>query len=188
MAKEKSVRSILTAKRNLVIGAILSGSLATLPAMAVQLGNGQIAFNYPPRLVRAATSFRSANTPATYHFTLAIPENAGEPLGAVTISQRENLDTTSFDPSRRRAFLGNSFAGGSEVSLAGIGGEQPNKPGEATVVFDPPVPPGTTVTVALGTKRNPSGGIYLFGVTAFPAREDSSGQFLGYGRLHFGSR
>nr|WP_199755917.1 DUF2808 domain-containing protein [Chroococcidiopsis cubana] len=48
--------------------------------------------------------------------------------------------------------------------------------------------PGTTVTVALRAKRNPSGGIYLFGVTAFPTGEKSSGQFLGYGRLHFGSR
>jgi hypothetical protein len=188
MAKEKSVHSILTATRNLAIGAIFSGSLVTLPAIAVQFSNGQTAFNYPPRLVRAATSFRSANTPATYHFTLAIPENAGEPLGAVTISQRENLDTISFDPSRSRAFLGNSFAGGPEVSLASIGREYPNKPGEATIVFDPPVPPGTKLTVALRAKSNPSGGVYLFGVTAFPDGEDSSGQFLGYGRLHFGPR
>ena len=74
------------------------------------------------------------------------------------------------------------------MPLASIGGEQPNKPGEATIAFDPPVSPGTTVTVALRAKRNPSGGVYLFGVTAFPAGERSWGQFLGYGRLHFGPR
>ncbi|MDZ4877634.1 MAG: hypothetical protein CLLPBCKN_007069 [Chroococcidiopsis cubana SAG 39.79] len=74
------------------------------------------------------------------------------------------------------------------MPLASIGGEQPNKPGEAMIAFDPPVSPGTTVTVALRAESNPDGGIYLFGVTAFPAREKSSGQFLGYGRLHFGSR
>jgi len=188
MTKQTSARNILTAKRNLAIGAILSGSLISLPVMAVQLGNGQIAFNYPPRLVRATTSYKSPHTPATYYFTLAIPQNAGEPLGAVTISQRENSDTISFDPSRSRAFLGNRFVRDSEIPLASIGGEQPNKPGEATIAFDPPVPPGNTVTVALRAKRNPSGGVYLFGVKAFPDGENSSGQFLGYGRLHFGSR
>jgi len=188
MAKQASARSILTAKRNLALGATLSGFLVTLPAIAVQLSNGQTAFNYPPRLVRAATSFISADTPATYHFTLAIPKNAGEPLKAVTVSQRENLDPVSFDPSRSHAFLGDSFAGGSEVTLARIDGEQSNKPGEATIAFDPPVLPGSTVTVALRAKRNLSEGTYLFGVTAFPAGENSSGKFLGYGRLHFVAR
>ncbi|MDV2994487.1 MAG: hypothetical protein N4J56_004141 [Chroococcidiopsis sp. SAG 2025] len=187
MNKQISARNILT-KRNLAIGAILSSSLISLPVMAVQLGNGQTAFNYPPHLVRATTSYKSPHMSATYYFTLAIPQNAGEPLGAVTISQRQNSDTISFDPSRSRAFLGDRFARGSEIPLASIGGEQPNKPGEATIAFDPPVPPGNTVTVALRAKRNPNGGIYLFGVTAFPAGEKSSGQFLGYGRLHFGSR
>lgn len=28
-------------------------------------------------------------------------------------------------------------------------------------------------------------GVYLFGVTAFPAGEKSHGQFIGFGRLHF---
>ena len=78
MIKQTSARNIL-AKKNLAIGAILSGSLITLPATAVQLSNGQMAFNYPPRLVRATTSYKSPHTPATYYFTLAIPQNAGEP-------------------------------------------------------------------------------------------------------------
>jgi hypothetical protein len=86
------------------------------------------------------------------------------------------------------AFIGNSFAGGPAVSLASIGGEQPSDSNEVTLVFDPPISPGKTVTVALKAARNPlPGGIYLFGVTAFPPGENSSGLFLGYGRLHLDS-
>lgn len=63
---------------------------------------------------------------------------------------------------------------------------QPAKSGEVTVAFNPPVQPGKTVTVALRAKKNPTGGgIYLFGIKAFPGGENSYGQFLGYGRLHF---
>ncbi|MEO0844697.1 MAG: DUF2808 domain-containing protein, partial [Cyanobacteria bacterium J06643_5] len=55
-----------------------------------------------------------------------------------------------------------------------------------SVIFNPAVEPGKTVTIALKPVRNPSTeGIYLFGVTAFPEGEKSHGQFLGYGRLHF---
>lgn len=64
MNKQISARNILT-KRNLALGAILSGSLISLPVMAVQLGNGQTAFNYPPHLVRATTSYKSPHMSAT---------------------------------------------------------------------------------------------------------------------------
>jgi hypothetical protein len=34
-------------------------------------------------------------------------------------------------------------------------------------------------------KHNPiGGGVYLFGVTAYPMGDHSSGMFLGYGRFH----
>lgn len=186
MTKETSTPSVLTAKQNLLFGATLFSSfLIILPAMAGRLSNGRTTFNSPPRLVRAATSFVSADSPATYHFTLAIPQNAGESLGAVTVSQRENLDLVSFDLTRTHAFLGDSFAGGSEIPLARTDSQQSDKPGQAAIAFDPPVPPGKTVTVALRAKHNPSEGTYLFGVTAFPAGEERAGKFLGYGRLHF---
>jgi hypothetical protein len=55
-----------------------------------------------------------------------------------------------------------------------------------SVTFDPPIAPGQTVTVGLRPVRNPNvGGVYLFGVTAFPAGEKVHGQFLGFGRLQF---
>lgn len=126
---------------------------------------------------------------ATYHFTLKVPQNAGESLKAVTIVQHEGPDTVVFQEDKSRAFAGGSFAGGPQVPLASVGGPQPLDINEETVVFDFPVPPGSTVTVALTPKRNPDrAGVYLFGVTAYPVGESSSGQFLGYGRLHFFDR
>ncbi|MGB3138815.1 MAG: DUF2808 domain-containing protein [Nodosilinea sp.] len=41
-----------------------------------------------------------------------------------------------------------------------------------------------TVTVTLQTPRNPWGGVYLFGVTGYPAGDSGVGQPLGYGRIH----
>jgi len=42
------------------------------------------------------------------------------------------------------------------------------------------------VTIGVKPRRNPDfGGVYLFGVTAFPAGEKSRGLYLGAGRLHF---
>jgi acyl dehydratase len=59
-------------------------------------------------------------------------------------------------------------------------------PGTTTVVFEQPVQPGTTVTVAVDAKANPGfGGIYEFGVTAYPEGDQVVSQFLGYGRIAF---
>ncbi len=156
----------------------------SLPAAAIEFPDGQTAFDRAPRLIRTAASFRGRrNRAATYHFTIEVPSDAGEALKAVKISQRENFsETISFKPSENRAFIGDSFAGGPALSLAPVGGT--SKPGTFTVVFDQPVPPGSTVTVALKPERNPfTGGVYLFGVTAYPEGEDSIGLYLGSGRI-----
>ena len=53
-----------------------------------------------------------------------------------------------------------------------------------TVIFDPPVPPGNTVSIGLKPVRNPDyGGVYQFGITAYPPGENSPGLYLGVGRL-----
>jgi hypothetical protein len=151
-----------------------------------ELSDRQPFFAHPPRLIRAAASQTAGYTPSTYEFTLTVPQNAGQPLKAVTIAQVENLETIQFDTNRSRAFAGQRFAVGSEIPLASVGGPQPSNPGEVTVVFDQPVQPGSTVTVALETQSNPGwGGVYLFGITAFPGTENGLGQFLGYGRINF---
>ncbi|WP_374869547.1 DUF2808 domain-containing protein [Pelatocladus sp. BLCC-F211] len=162
----------------------LPSFLLVSPAVAIRLNNGQVAFNNSPRLIRSAASFISSNTPATYQFTISVPKDAGESLEAVTIMQQPNVEKISFDLNQNRAFKGKSFAGGPALHLANIGGPKPRS-NKVTVVFNPPVAPGNTVTVELRAKHNPKFGVYLFGVTAYPAGEKGIGQFLGYGRLHF---
>ncbi|PSB24430.1 DUF2808 domain-containing protein [Stenomitos frigidus] len=147
---------------------------------------GQTFFSHPPQLMRVAASQIGKDTPSTYEFALTVPKDAGRPLKAVTIAQATNVETVKFVVSSSKAFVGDRLTASSEIRLASVGGEQPVNPGEVTIVFDQPVQPGSTVTVALAAQRNPTwGGVYEFGVTAYPAGENGLGQFLGYGRLNF---
>jgi hypothetical protein len=146
----------------------------------------QTFFNHPPQLIRTAVSQSAVHIPSTYEFTLTLPQDAGQPLKAITITQVENLETVKFDVSDSKAFVGERLTASSEIRLASIGGNQPPKEGEVTIVFDQPVQPGSTVTVTLAAQQNPSwANVYLFGVTAYPVGENSLGQFLGYGRIDF---
>jgi hypothetical protein len=154
------------------------------PVSQSSLSNGKTFFSHPPRLVRVNASQKEAYAPSTYEFTLTLPSDAGQPLKAVRIAQERNLETVKFDISRSKAFVGERFAAGPEIPLASMGGAQP-APGEATIVFDQPVQPGSTVTVAFEAEANPGlGGVYEFGVTAFPDGENGLGQSLGLGRLN----
>lgn len=152
---------------------------------AVQLADGTTYFVQPPSLEQARTTYTNVNAPsATYYFTINVPENAGEPLQRVTIDQRQGTDRVRFELKDTRAFIGTSFKKGAKLTL----GEVTRIPNTRTISvnLDPPVPPGRTVTIALRPTRNPQfSGIYLFGVTAFPAGEKSHGQFLGFGRFNF---
>ncbi|AOX04075.1 hypothetical protein BJP34_01760 [Moorena producens PAL-8-15-08-1] len=169
----------------LILSTLVPTSFLALPTTAVELTNGETAFESSPRLLRATTTFNERRVEsAKYYFTIEVPEDAGKPLKAVKIEQRNNVGTIEFKVNESRAALRESFRGGQELSLVLIGGV--SKPGEVTVVFERPVEPGNTVTIALKPKRNPfQGGVYLFGVTVFPEGEDSSGLYLGSGRLHF---
>ncbi|MBW4440580.1 MAG: DUF2808 domain-containing protein [Plectolyngbya sp. WJT66-NPBG17] len=173
------------AVRNLVVplGIALSSVLSsvTLPAQAVQV-RGTTYFTSPPRLVGASTTQNYVYAwSATYYFTLDVLENAGEPLQRVTIAQNEGIDRVRFNLKETEAFDGdrrsNTKLGLGEVT-------QDDKTKAITVNFNPPVPPGKRVTIALSPYQNPAyGGVYLFGVTAFPQGEPSYGQFLGFGRI-----
>lgn len=168
----------------IALGLMLPLSLLPGTARAQETTSNRSFFTHAPRLVRTAASFQSPFTPSTYQFTVTVPENAGAPLQALRIVQAENFEKVNFDRNRSSAFLGNSFAGGTAVSLANIGGEAPANPNEVTVMFDQPIQPGQTVTVSLEADRNPTtGGIYQFGVTAFPVGETGMGIPLGYGRV-----
>jgi Protein of unknown function (DUF2808) len=162
-------------------------SVLPLTARAGQIG-GRGYFDHSPHLVRTAASNVLAHSPSAYEFTIQVPSDAGAALQTLKIVQEQNLDRVSFDPTQSRAFLGDHTARGQSVSLAAIGGEQPKNKSETTVTFNPPIQPGQTVTVVLDATSNPwNGGVYLFGVTAYPEGDQSSGLFLGYGRIHLQS-
>lgn len=168
----------------LALGMALPTALFTLPAIAGRFSNGKTFFERAPQLLRAAASNVTATVPgATYEFTLTVPADAGESLQSLFISQDANREAVQFS-GKQLAFAGDRYKAGPAVTLAKVVRSQPDT-GETKVVFDPPIQPGTTVTVALEAKSNPSSGAYLFGLTAYPAGENGIGQFLGYGRLHF---
>lgn len=161
------------------------GIVGAQPATAIQLADGTVYFAQPPRLVKATTTFNNVNAwGATYYFTLTVPQKAGEPLQKVTIIQREGGDNIRFDLKDSRAFVGTRNHKGARLTLGEVTRER--KTQTVSLTFNPPVPPGKTVTIGLRPVRNPLfSGVYLFGVTAFPLGEKAHGQFLGFGRLHF---
>ncbi len=165
-----------------VVGAIAAPHSS---AQALQLSDGTVFFTAPPRLVGASSTNNSVNAwSVTYYFTLNHLENAGEPLQRVTIVQDQGTDTVRFSPKETEAFEGTRDRLGSKLSLGEVTADRKSR--TVTVNFNPPLPPGKTVTIALSPDRNPLyGGVYLFGVTAFPPGEKTHGQFLGFGRLHF---
>lgn len=154
------------------------------PTSANLVSSSQLYFSHPPTLVRSNALHKSAGAPSAYEFTISVPADAGAPLKAITIAQDQNLETVKFNTKENKAFSGNRYAAGPELPLASVGGQE--VPGMTMVVFDQPVQPGSTVTVAVEAKSNPLwGGVYEFGVTAYPTAENGRGQFLGYGRITF---
>jgi hypothetical protein len=174
----------------------LGGTVAIAPSVsppsaeAVELSDGTVYFVSPPRLDPDSV-YSSRSSPAalgaTYYFTLTVPEDAGEPLSQVSITQREG-DTARqrviFQPAESFAFEGTRRDRGDALPLNNATFNADDQ--TLTLTFDPPVEPGTTVTVGVRPRNNPlSEGVYLFGITAYPPGEQVHGQFLGYGRLHF---
>ena len=169
----------------LVAGATVPSVILT-PATAGQFSDGRTFFDRPPSLVRTATSNPATRFSSTYEFTLTVPTDAGAPLQAVTITQAGSAEIVRFDTSKSVAFAGDQYGVGTRLPLASTGGMRSEHDTQTTIVFDPPVQPGTTVTIALAAKQNPRmGGTYLFGVTAYPAGDKGIGLFLGQGRLTF---
>lgn len=172
-----------------LLGATLGVSAALLStveiASAVRLADGTVYFVQPPSLLSATTTFNHVYVwGATYYFTLNLPENAGEPLQQVSITQQEGVDDIEFKLKESSAFEGTRPHKGEKITIKAIRKEDERR--TIIINFDPPVSPGKNITIALNPVRNPRfDGVYLFGVTAFPSGEKSHGQFLGFGRLHF---
>lgn len=173
-------------RSRLVKGVLALGmvGLATVPAVAVKLTDGKTYFVNPPRLQEVWATQRAANFwGSTYYFTLSLPSNAGEPLKKVEISLEPAPDYPRFDLRRTVAFTGTNEREATRLPLESVTFEPQKR--VIAVVFQPPVDPGTVVTIGLYAVRNPfTGGIYLYGVKAFPIGAEPHGQFLGYGRIH----
>jgi len=163
--------------------AMLTGSFIS-PATAVQLSDGRTYFENPPRLEKASVSQNAAYASSIYSFILTVPEKAGEPLGSVTIKPEPSPDYPRFDLSDISVYEGTSRRRRpSQYAFQVI--ESEKEPRTITLQFDPPIPPGRTITIDIRAFYNPgSGGVYLYGVTAFPPGEKPYGQFLGFGRIH----
>lgn len=160
------------------------GILSATAAQAVQLSDGKTHFVQPPQLLKAIATHKAAGFwSSSYYFTLSLPPNAGEPLQTVVIAQEQNVDQPRLDLRDSRAFEGNNIdRPGAALPLKNVTVDR--KTQTITITFDPPVAPGKTITIGLYPIQNPSaGGVYLYGVTAFPAGIPANGSFLGYGRI-----
>ena len=166
--------------------AIVGFKTSFIPStFARELSDGTVFFEKAPRLLDAFTYSTSAKVwGAKYYFIIELPEAAGEPLQKVVIQQRIGFETIRFRLEATSAFLGTPNQKGNNLSIKAVENNPSTK--EITVIFDPPIAPGSIFTVALKPRRNPSfGGIYLLGVTVFPAGDRSYGLYLGPGRFHF---
>lgn len=163
----------------------LSLALCTLAAstQAVQFPDGTVSFEQAPRLVEATTTIKAVGAwGAKYYFTIELPEEAGEPLQRVTFNLRQGADEIRFRADDTFAFIGTP--NGDRETLPQVASLDEDE--SISVVFEPPIAPGTVFTVGLRPRRNPDlDGVYLFGVTAFPTGEKPYGLYLGPGRLQF---
>jgi hypothetical protein len=152
-------------------------------SLAGQFPDGRIFFESSPTLVNFFATFQSVRAwGAKYYLIIALPPSLGAPLGTVTIQQQPNIQTIAFLVDQTFAFLGDRNQRGENLTLKSTTFD-PNTQ-TITVIFDPPVPPGNTVSIGLKPVQNPDyGGIYQFGITAYPPGDNSPGLALGVGRL-----
>lgn len=142
-------------------------------------------FYQPPRLTYLGASSNSIRIPnVNYYFTINLPENARTPLQQLEIKQRQGLEDIDFNLNKTIAYEGKRRQKKQEIAIQDV--TRNRKTQTISVIFDPPVSPGKTITIALRAVENPfSEGIYEFEVTAFPAGNNSRGQNPGVKRLSF---
>lgn len=170
------------------------GNVMTSAAEAVQLRDGKTYFINLPMLIEAETTVnRIYARNATYYFAIALPQNMGEPLQKLEISQKEGFDSIDFFENDTLAYVQSpsgervGIASKTEIVSSGDRSEDRNK---ITITFNPSIPASGDLNrkliVGLRPISNPrTDGTYLFGVTAFPQGDRPNSQFLGYGRLSF---
>lgn len=154
-----------------------------LPPLSVQLIDQVVYFVNPPRLISTATTSNKVSAPAIYYFTIAIPEDAGEPLQQIRLKQVSGGQVIRYNLQRTQAFEGVRSQLGATLPLQVTSDDQDST---LSVIFTPPLAPGRTLTLALRPGRNPDAeGVYFLGVSVIPAGENVSSQFIGFGRFQF---
>jgi hypothetical protein len=164
--------------------AIAFSSAIKFPVQGVEAPDGTVAFESGLLLLDAHTTFDGVRVKqARYYFDLELPDDIGESLQKVVIGQRNGGDEVTFKPEQTEVYLGDHRHKLQRVAAIVTRDEDTEK---ITVEFEQPIAPGNKVTIGLKPKSNPSyGGVYLFGVTAYPTGEKARGMYLGAGRLHF---
>jgi hypothetical protein len=164
--------------------AIALSSTIKLPAQAIKSPDGTVSFEAGLLLRDAHTTFNGVRVrQARYYFDLELPNDVGESLQKIVIQQRSGGDEVKFEPEETEVYLGNHRDRAERVQAIATIDEDT---GKITVRLEQPIPPGSSVTVGLKPESNPDyGGVYLFGVTAYPTGEKARSMYLGAGRLHF---
>ncbi len=159
-------------------------STSGFQSQAVKAPDGTVSFESGVLLVDTYATFSAIRVrQARYYFDLELPEAIGEPLKKVVIQQRRGSEDIDFRIDRTKAYLGDHRNRQEPLESTTSFNEET---GEVVVEFANPIPPGKNLTIGIKPRRNPDfGGVYLFGVTAFPAGEKSRGLYLGAGRIHF---
>ena len=142
-------------------------------------------FRQPPSFNYLGASSNSTRIPsATYYFTINLPQNAQTPLQQVKIKQRSGLETIDFNLKKTIAHEGKRRKKGEKIAIKDVNRNSKTK--TVSVVFDPPISPGKTITIGLRAFANPSSeGIYEFELMALPLGGESRAQNLGVKRLSF---
>jgi hypothetical protein len=181
-------RSAAIAGASLLALGSVWGFVAPSPTSAIQYSDGSVGFSYPLRLTDSyATRNLVYDGSVTYYLTFDFPAEAAEPLDRVVISMDEGFDPIfRFRTEDTEAFI-NTDAGRSPLGLGELTQDRDTQ--TFTITFDPPVDPGTPITLALRPYQNPRfAGVYLFGATAYPVGETVKSTFMGYARLSFYER
>ncbi len=170
----------------LVVGGALFTPCVSQSTSGMETSKIGTAFEKAPRLSPIFAIHTEAGGSSTYTFTVKVSKDAGQSLQAVRVTQLDGIKSISFRNNQSRAYLGDRVAEGQSIPLVSVGGEQESG---VLIPFEKPIAPGQSVTITLQVERNPSeGGIYQFGVTAYPVGDNSAGLYLGTERVNYESR
>jgi hypothetical protein len=165
----RNLRRAACGRAAVLLGAV--ALFAAAPTRGLEL-RGSTYFTSPPwkaELRSYNTNVGEANV--EHYLTLVLSPEAGAPLGRLTLQQIRGADSDFLGRlTRARAFLGRPRREGPALPVQ-LGFEEGGRILQLT--FPDPVPPGSTITVALRAWRNPwVADTYLLQVVAWPAGDN----------------